>query len=121
MAYTIYRVNSDSVVTFAAQELKKYLRMMMPRCGKVPSSYDPEAKSGFRLGLMTDFGITPDVDDVYLDDVVYIKTEKDGGIIAGSNPRSVLLAVYRFLKKQGCVWLFPGPDGEYIPLQNISY
>ena len=64
MAYEIYRVNPDSVVTFAAQELKKYLRMMMPRCGKVLSSFDPEAKTGFRLGLMSDFGIDPDVDDV---------------------------------------------------------
>ena len=115
MAYEIYRVNPDSVVTFAAQELKKYLRMMMPRCGKVLSAFDPEAKAGFRLGLMSDFGIDPDVDDVYLDDVVYINTHENGGIIAGSNPRSVLLAVYRYLKKQGCVWLFPGPDGEQIP------
>ena len=35
MAYEIYRVNPDPVVTFAAQELKKYLRMMMPECGDV--------------------------------------------------------------------------------------
>lgn len=120
MAYEIFRVNSDSVVTFAAQELKKYLRMMMPRCGKVLSSYDPEANNGFRLGLMADFGVDADVEDIYLDDVVYIKTDENGGIIAGSNPRSVLQAVYRFLKKQGCVWLFPGPDGEQIPtLQGL--
>ena len=115
MAYEIYRVNSDSVVSFAAQELKKYLRVMMPRCGKVPVYFDPEAKTGFRLGLMSDFGVEADVEDLYLDDMVYIKTDERGGIIAGSNPRSVLQAVYRYLKKQGCIWLFPGPDGEQIP------
>ena len=75
MAYTIYRVNLDSVVTFAAQELKKYLRMMMPRCGKIPSCYDPKAKTGFRLGLMSDFGMDPQVEDLYLDDVVYIEAD----------------------------------------------
>lgn len=116
MAYKIFRVNSDSVITFAAQELKKYIRMMLPRCGKVQSCYDPKATTGFRLGLMSDFGMDPQVEDLYLDDVVYMNTDAEGGIIAGSNPRSVLLAVYRYLKKQGCNWLFPGPDGEQIPL-----
>ena len=88
---------------------------MMPRCGKVLSSFDPEANTGFRLGLMSDFGVEADVEDLYLDDMVYIKTDACGGIIAGSNTRSVLQAVYRYLKKQGCIWLYPGPDGEQIP------
>ncbi len=114
--YTIYTVNADLTISFAAQELKKYLRMMMPRIGEIPVSLDYTAKEGFRLGLMSDFGVSPDVEDVYLDDVIYLKTDETGGIIAGSNPRSVLLAVYQFLKKNGCAWLFPGPDGERIPI-----
>ena len=113
--YKIYTVNSDVAVEFAAQELKKYLRMMMPRAGEIPVVYNPEAKDGFRLGLMTDFGMTPDVKNPELDDVVFVKTDAEGGIIAGSNPRSVLLSVYRYLKLNGCNWLFPGPDGEHIP------
>ena len=64
MAYQIFRVNSDTVITFAAQELKKYLRMMLPRCGKVLSCYDPNADKGFRLGLMSDFGLDPQVEDL---------------------------------------------------------
>ncbi len=116
MALNIYRVNPDSVVTFASQELKKYLRMMMPRGGGIYPEYNTEKTDGFRIGLMSDFGIEADVDDLYLDDMIYIKTDETGGIIAGSNYRSVLQAVYRFLKKQGCNWLFPGPDGEIIPL-----
>lgn len=114
--YRIYTVNANETVDFAAQELKKYLRMMMPRCGNVPVSLCPDATDGFRLGLMSDFGMDPEVADPRLDDVIYIKTDDCGGVIAGSNPRSVLLAVYRFLKKQGCIWLFPGPDGEKIPM-----
>ena len=116
MAYNIYRINADSVIDFAAQELKKYLRMMMPRCGEIKVAYAPDAKDGFRLGLMSEFGIDPKVEDARLDDVIYIDCDAQGGIIAGSNERSVLLAVYRYLKTQGCNWLFPGPDGEYIPI-----
>ena len=114
--YKIFTVNTHPTTDFSAQELKKYLRMMMPRCGDIKIEYNPCAKEGFRIGLMSDFGIDPEVKNTYLDDVIYVKTEKNGGIIAGSNERSVLQAVYRFLKKQGCIWLFPGPDGEKIPL-----
>ena len=51
----IYKITSNSIVDFAAEELKKYLRMMMPESGDVKISYDPTAKCGFRLGLMQDF------------------------------------------------------------------
>ncbi len=119
--YRIYKIASNTVVDFAAEELKKYLRMMMPRCGEIEIKYDPAAKDGFRLGLMSDFLLdTSEADDVYLDDIVHIDTDAEGGIIAGSNARSVLLAVYRYLRLNGCRWLFPGIDGEYIPVKNIE-
>ena len=119
--YTINKITSNHVVDFAAEELKKYLRMMMPRCGEIEISYTPDAKDGFRLGLMSDFGLdTSESDDVTLDDILHIDTDENGGIIAGSNPRSVLLAVYRYLTINGCRWLFPGIDGEFIPVKNIE-
>lgn len=46
------------MVDFAAEELKKYLRMMMPRCGEIPIAYDLDASDGFCLGLMADFGLS---------------------------------------------------------------
>lgn len=113
--YKIYTLNTDSTTVYAAQELKKYLRMMMPRCGDVILAHNPDAKDGFRIGLMSDFDLKSDVRDLFLDDEIYIDTQKDGGIIAGNNQRSVLLAVYRYLKANGCLWLFPGSDGEKIP------
>ena len=119
--YTIYKITSDHTVDFAAEELKKYLRMMMPRCGEIEIKYDPEAKDGFRLGLMQDFGIdTSEAEDTTLDDIIHIDTDESDGIIAGSNARSVLLAVYRYLTINGCRWLFPGIDGEFIPIKNIE-
>ena len=118
---TIKKITSNPTVDFAAEELKKYLRMMMPRCGEIEISYAPEAKDGFRLGLMSDFGLdTSEALDVSLDDILHIDCDTEGGIIAGSNPRSVLLAVYRYLTINGCRWLFPGIDGEYIPIKNIE-
>ena len=119
--YRIYKICLNPTVDYAAEELKKYLRMMMPRCGGVPISYDPEAKDGLRLGLMQDFGLdVSDAADPEKDDILYIDTDGENGIIAGSNYRSVLLAVYRYLRENGCRWLFPGVDGEYIPICDVK-
>ena len=118
---SITKITSDSTVDFAAEELKKYLRMMMPEAGDVKIKYAPEETGGFRLGLMKQFGLdTSDAENTALDDIVYIDCDRCGGIIAGSNPRSVLLAVYEYLRQNGCRWLFPGVDGEYIPMQDIA-
>ena len=117
---SIKKISLASPIDYAADELKKYLRMMMPECGDVTVEYAPGATDGFRLGLMQDFGLdTSDVSDVGLDDIIYIKTDTRGGTIAGSNPRSVLLAVYEYLRQNGCRWLMPGVDGEYIPMRDI--
>ena len=120
--YKIYKITSNPTVDFAAEELKKYLRMMMTECGEITIEYAPDAKDGFRLGLMADFGLdTSESDDLFLDDILDIDVDENGnGVIAGSNPRSVLLAVYRYLTINGCRWLYPGIDGEYIPIKNIE-
>jgi len=117
----IKKLRADHVIDFAAEEMKKYLRMMMPECGDIDILYAPGAEDGFRLGLAEDFGLTfSEAEDPTLDDVVHIETDTQGGILAGSNSRSVLFAVYRFFKENGCRWLFPGIDGEYIPMQDIK-
>ncbi len=119
--YIINKISSNSTVDYAAEELKKYLRMMMPECGDVKIKYAPESKDGFRLGLMQDLGLdVSDAEEPDLDDILYIDTDECGGIIAGDNPRSVLLAVYEYLRHNGCRWLFPGVDGEFIPVKDIK-
>ena len=118
--YIINKLRADHVVDFAAEELKKYLRMMMPRCGEIDIRYDPAAKDGFRLGLLEDFKLPCEAADPFIDDLVHIDTDCEGGILAGSNSRSVLYAVYRYLKLNGCRWLYPGVDGEHIPMQQIA-
>jgi len=119
--FTINKISSYGAIDYAAEELRKYLRMMMPECGNVEISYNPDAKDGFRLGLMQDFGLdVSDAEEPDLDDILYINTDTEGGIIAGDNPRSVLLAVYEYLRQNGCRWLMPGVDGEFIPMQDIK-
>ncbi len=118
--FNINKITSSSVVDFAAEELKKYLRMMMPECGDVKITYAPNATDGFKLGIMSDFELdTSDAKDLFLDDILYIDCNTNGGIISGSNERSVLLSVYEYLRQNGCRWLMPGIDGEFIPIQNI--
>ena len=117
---SINKISISSPIDYAAEELKKYLRMMMPEGGDVKITYNPAATDGFRLGLMSDFGLDmSDVENPDVDDVIYIETDLSGGIIAGANPRAVLIAVYEYLRRCGCEWLMPGVDGEYIPMKNI--
>lgn len=119
--YRIHINTPDTTLTFAAEELKKYLRMMMPEAGEITVDYDTNAADGFHLDLMQHLGLdTSDVKDTELDDILYIDTADHGGVIAGSNRRSVLLAVYEYLRQNGCRWLFPGPDGEHIPKHPVK-
>ena len=93
--------------------------MMMPNGGDITITYTKNPEEGYNLGLMQDFGLdVSDAKDTALDDILYIDTTENSGIIAGDNPRSVLMAVYEFLRQNGCRWLFPGVDGEYIPMKK---
>ena len=119
--HEIFVVSPSTTAVFAAEELKKYLRMMMPRCGEIPITISEKADHGFRVGLMADFGMDVSrIPDLSLDDVICLSGDETGQIIAGSNHRSILLAVYKYLKLNGCRWLFPGVDGEYIPVREVK-
>jgi hypothetical protein len=72
----IHKVSYGSPIDYAAEELKKYLRMMMPDGENFNILYNPEAVEGYRLGLMSDFGLdTSDAEDTELDDIIYIDTK----------------------------------------------
>lgn len=67
---TINKLASASAVDYAAEELKKYLRMMLPEGGDYTVRYAPDAKDGYRLGLMQELGLdVSDVEDAELDDI----------------------------------------------------
>ena len=86
--YTIHKITENPVVDFAAEELKKYLRMMMPLCGEITIDSDAEAE-GFKLGLMADFGIdTSEATDLFLDDIVHIDTTERAASLPALTPEA---------------------------------
>ncbi len=107
-------INNNPTIVFSASELKKYLNRA--KIGTA-SETDVSASSEdvIKLGLYSDFDITPNVKDITFDDSYKIEVYNGTGYIAGVNPRSVLLGVYRFLYELGCRWIRPGEDGEIIP------
>lgn len=102
---------SSQTVQFACWELKKYLRMMMPEEGDIAICQGNEA--GIRVGTFGALQLPED--ESREDDILKIEVRDGRGYISGSNERSVLLAVYRFLFENGCRWPRPGIDGELIP------
>ena len=113
--------SSDPTVRFAAEELKKYLSAM-------DEAADVLLLEAFRIArpvtdgvvLAVDASLLPAEADPVFDDAVLIDVENGLGRIAGANPRSVLMGVYRFLRELGCAFLRPGKNGEVIPQRPLS-
>ena len=114
----IYRIGSEPGIPFAASQLRKYLaRATGEKFGIRSRKRYNKTKPGIWVGQFADFeGLVPaPASENPLDDEVFIRLGRTGGIIAGANPRSVLLAVYRYLREVGFRWIRPGEDGEVIP------
>ena len=132
IARKIYIIGTDQTLGFAAEELCKYLERMAGGKAQITvgcrAGYTPAEQGALWLGIFPVFalapgfprGALPTVEDPDLDDAVYIDVADGAGIIAGSNPRSGLLAVYRFLTEAGCRWVRPGPSGECIPQRDLD-
>jgi len=111
LAITVLGGRENPVLELAADELGRYMGRMTGRPGV------KAAEGGSRIGLASAFPRldVPYAADPVVDDGIHIDVGEDGGVIAGVNPRSVLLGVYRYLTELGCRWVRPGPSGEYIP------
>lgn len=81
---------------FAGQELMRYLQQLPVCTGdlEVRLSVDP----------------SPSENDRYC-----YGFAESSGFVTGSNPRSVLLGVYAYLRDLGFVFLLPGDDGTFVP------
>ena len=100
------------VIRFAAEEFRRLLGRM-----------DPNATFGtggapLVIGLDSSLPQPPQVEDPVIDDAILIDVKGGAGMITGSNGRSVLIAVYRFFREAGCVFLRPGKGGEWIPQRD---
>lgn len=93
---------SSPVIDLAREELSRYLE-------RLGTSAD------ISLGLFADFGLPCEVADPYYDDGIAISVHGGCGYVAGTNPRSVLMGVYRLLSEWGVRFLRPGKNGTYYP------
>ena len=111
----IIRLTDEPAVRFAALELKKYLAASSGAAARVLARkrYHP-APGTIWLGLSDDLP-APGADHNSGSDAFAIAMGTGGGYISGTNGRSVLTGVYRYLQELGFRWLRPGPDGEVIP------
>ena len=117
MAHWSIRIADDTpTARFAADEFIRLLSRMDPAAtaDAAVSRYDGDAG---KLWLGTDPGMPQPVavEDQERDDAVRIDVRNCAGNITGTNPRSVLIGVYRFFREAGCAFVRPGRDGEYVP------
>ncbi len=92
-----------NVIEFAREELGKYLSIL-------------GLSADIELKLFNDLCIKDEkVTDPIYDDAIDISVYDGKGYIAGSNERSVLIGVYRYLNELGIKFIRPGDKGTYIP------
>ena len=115
MQIRIIACSNDETVRFAASEAARYLRALDPRivCDIMTAAQQENA-----LNLTVSPALLAPGQDAALDDAIEIDVCRGTGAIKGSNPRSVLLGVYRYLRELGYIFAFPGPDGEIAPTEN---
>lgn len=121
-SWRIIKCGDDPVIDFATNELKRYIRTM-DRSAIVEvvfwkKGYELSGK-GILVGMNEELAAyVPTVENVELDDAIAIEVKNGNGYITASNPRSVLIAVYRYLREVGCSFVRPGLDGDVIPHKN---
>ncbi|HVF10673.1 MAG TPA: DUF4838 domain-containing protein, partial [Abditibacteriaceae bacterium] len=80
----------------------------------VAASRTGAAPVSFQVGVCDDLNIASPA-DLGDGDWIYLRPDASGYILSGSNPRSVLFAVYRYLSEVGFRWIRPGRRGLVVP------
>ena len=117
MIWKINRIGNDRTIVFAVNELAEYIKKMDASIEvqiMEESAFDKNACVSVGCDPRFD-SLLPEVEDRKQDDAIHIDVKNAAGIITGTNPRSVLIAVYRYLKELGCKFIRPGKDNEVIP------
>lgn len=118
----IILLQQDETVQYAAAELHKYI-VQMSRGSLLPqicSDANASRENAIVLGLLEELGReASDLFDPFIEDIIDVDIINGVGLIAGSNPRSILMGVYKYCHSAGCRFLRPGPDGDYIPQADL--
>ena len=122
----LYTKLFDETLEYAVSELSAYIQRMsnhtvIPTAQHKFEMPRENVEGTIRLGLLSEFGLCEDgADDPYVDDVIDIDITGLTGYIAGSNIRSILLGVYRFLNSAGARWVRPSIFPAAISLSTAS-
>ena len=107
-SFNLYVKNAaNKTIQFAAEELKKYLELLNKNISANILTFSCEENDGIIVGLWDN--------DTTDDDTTIVEIKGLSGKLLGSNPRSVLFAVYQYLEAIGVRWVRHGEDGEYLP------
>ncbi|MBQ8249157.1 MAG: DUF4838 domain-containing protein [Clostridia bacterium] len=121
---TIARIGAHRTVKFAADELRRYLKLMDSNIivdVRLYEEYDASQSDLLWVGMSEKFAEKlPIVEDVTLDDAISLDVHDFCGVITGNNNRSVLIAVYRFLRELGIAFVHQGEAGEIIPKRILD-
>ena len=120
LEWRIERDSGSQTLDYAAEELAYYAKRIDPKIDVAILRSNPCAEFKNTLRLQVGGESLPLLENATIDDAYYICITNGAGVIAGSNTRSVLLGVYRFLYELGCRWVRPGIDGEEIPGKDLS-
>lgn len=101
----IYDDGASEVIAFAAEELAGYLNRMAEWLS------DTASGAGWIVSLKSERGAFPDA----VNDSYRVQIGEAGGSIIANNDRSVLLAVYDYLRFLGCRFLMPAAECEIVP------
>lgn len=119
MRLRLTKIGTHPTLTYATEELVKYLRLMdkSTAVDEFACEDHEEWKNEFgeTLALGVGLGVA-----CAADDCIRICVKNGSGVITGSNPRSVLFAVYRLLYELGCRFPTPEDDGDVIPCRKLS-
>lgn len=116
---SITRIGAHATVGYAMEELVRYLHKMDKRLAIdefAVERYDEITADGCEtVAIGVGLGVACSEDDR-----IRIAVQDGCGVITGSNPRSVLFAVYRFLYALGCRFPTPEDDGDVIPTRTLA-
>ncbi len=105
-------------VTFAAEELQRYLHRLTGT--RVPIVSDEALRNRAAL-VMTQAGTLAPLQTPPPDPGDFASIPEPGGItLTAGSPRALLDAVYAFLEQLGCRWSLHGPQDETVPRLTTS-
>lgn len=123
MIIKIVTTQKGDTFEYAASELKKYI-IELSRGSIVPEilwGHTGIEEGNIVLGLLEELRLdTSDLLDSFIEDIIDVNIMNCTGYIAGSNPRSVLMGVYKYCTSAGCRFIRPGADGDYVPYADLT-